>query len=119
MPVYCYRHPTGSLIQVFMPINEMLEKHRESFVDKDGTVCPRDFAAEHPAQRSAGTWPMKSDAMGCHPSQIQEFHEHSVQLGVPTQFTPEGQAIFTGPNHRKKYCRAYGFRDRNGGYGDP
>lgn len=62
---------------------------------------------------------MKSDAMGVHTSQAQEFYDESVALGVPTEFDKQGRAVFRDPSHRKNYCRAMGVHDRNGGYGDP
>lgn len=67
-----------------------------------------------------GKWPLLSDAMGVSPEQIQEASEAAKAIGVPTEFHPTtGQAIFTGPGHRKAYCRAHGFHQKSGGYGDP
>jgi len=39
--------------------------------------------------------------------------------GVPTDYTRDGCPIFTSRAHRKRYCEAHGYFDRNGGYGDP
>lgn len=64
-------------------------------------------------------WPMKSDALGVHPSQIAEARELSVKFGVPTDFTPDGRAILNDPHHRRQYAESQGFYDRNGGYSDP
>jgi hypothetical protein len=60
-----------------------------------------------------------SDAAGVAPSQVKEATDHSRKIGIPTEFTPDGQAIFTSRSHRKRYLEAVGLFDRNGGYGDP
>lgn len=69
---------------------------------------------------SAG-WPMVSDAMAVHPDQIGEAFQRARNAGVRTDFTREGQPIFTSQNHRKEYCQKVEGRviDRNAGYGDP
>jgi hypothetical protein len=62
---------------------------------------------------------MKSDACGCHPSQVGELRDEMARCGVKADVTPEGQVVFTSARHRKEYCEAMGFYDRNGGYSDP
>ena len=65
-------------------------------------------------------WPMVSDAVAVMPNQIQEAAEAARKHGVPTDFTPKGQPIFTSPRHRRDYCeRVRGVVDRNAGYSDP
>ena len=64
-------------------------------------------------------WPLVSDAMAVLPEQIGEAMALDRQLGVQADFTKEGQPIFRSRGHRKEYCQAHGFFDRNGGYGDP
>lgn len=64
-------------------------------------------------------WPILSDAMGVHPSQIQEAMAFDARHGVPTEYTPDGRPILLDRWHRKRYAEAHGFYDRNGGYGDP
>ena len=63
-------------------------------------------------------WPMASDAAGVNPDQIKEAMEGARKAGVPTEFNRDGQAIFTSREHRKRYCKALGFYDRSGTYGD-
>ena len=67
----------------------------------------------------AGNWPMVSTAAGVAASQATEAMVEAKQMGVPTDFTPDGDAIFTSRQHRKRYCQAVGLHDRNGGYSDP
>ena len=87
---------------------------------KDGTLAFRNLRAEHAGARHApGNWPMKSDAAGVAASQVKEAAEHSRKIGIPTDFTPDGRAVFTSARHRKRYCEAVGLYDRNGGFSDP
>jgi hypothetical protein len=54
-----------------------------------------------------------------HPSQIPEALDEAKRLGVRVDYARNGSAIFDDPAQRKRYCRAIGLHDRNGGYGDP
>lgn len=63
-------------------------------------------------------WPMVSDGLAVDPTQRDEAVADAKAKGVPTEFNAEGQAILTDRGHRKRYMKAYGFHDRNGGYGD-
>lgn len=69
--------------------------------------------------RGRAKWPILSDAMGVSPTQVDEMRRLAKERGVNTDFTPDGRAILTGPAHRAAHARAFGFYDRNGGYGDP
>lgn len=68
--------------------------------------------------QTPGIWPMCSEAMGIHPSQIAEAMERDRKAGVPTSYTPDGRPILLGRGHRKAYLRSYGMHDKQGGYGD-
>lgn len=65
------------------------------------------------------TWPLHSDAAAVHPSQIAEAKAFDEKHGVKTDYDKDGRPVFTSKGHRKRYCRAHGLHDRNGGYGDP
>lgn len=80
----------------------------------DITACSRNRAPQ-----SCALWPIVSDAAAIHPDQIPEAREYDRQHGVPTEYTRDGQPVFTDRAHRKAYCEAHGLYDRNGGYGDP
>lgn len=115
MPRYCYSDDDGNTIIRVYPMSKIPKQFRLG-----GKVFKRDIRAEHGGRKhTPGTWPMKSDAAGVHPDQIAEARAHSIEAGVPTDFTPDGRAILTSRKHRKDYCRAIGMHDRNGGYGDP
>ncbi len=60
----------------------------------------------------------KSVALAVHPSQIGEATADARAKGVPTDFAPDGSPILTDRDHRKRYMQAYGFFDRDAGYGD-
>lgn len=66
-----------------------------------------------------GNYPMESTALGVNPSQRKEAYDHSVQIGVPTEFNEKGNPVWKSRSHRKKYCEKIEFFDRDGGYGDP
>jgi len=72
-----------------------------------------------PRAAALGNWPLCSDAVGVHPQHRRAAYEDSVRQGVPTEFNEQGQAVFHSRSHRKRYCRAIGYRDLDGGYGDP
>lgn len=72
--------------------------------------------------RAAGNrpWarPLASDALAVHPKQIKEAVEDARKKGVALDFDKHGRPLFRDRNHRKRYCKAYGIFDRDGGYGD-
>ncbi len=61
---------------------------------------------------------MKSEALAVHPEQRGEAIASAKRKGVSTYFDRMGRPVFTSARHRAEYCKAYGFRDRNGGYSD-
>ena len=105
MPTYAYRDDEGHPVELFMSVAEMEASEKDGILIRDGRTLRRDLEAEHgPARGGCATWPMKSDAAGVHPTQAGEAHEHSVSIGVPTQFDPRtGQAIFTDRSIRSTF----------------
>jgi hypothetical protein len=81
----------------------------------------RDMSAEARGStpRSCGNWPLVAEFAGVHPSQVARLREHEAKHGVTTEYTKGGDPIWTGPEHRRKYCEVHGLYDRNGGYSDP
>lgn len=79
------------------------------------------FAAQAPPQGHCPSgWPMVSSAAGVHPSQAKAAYDAAQHYGVPTDFTKEGDPVFTSARHRKDYCeKVRGFFDMNGGFADP
>jgi len=60
-----------------------------------------------------GNYPMASYAVGVGASQVPEQREADRKAGVPTEYTSDGDPIFTSRGHRKKYLKHVGFHDRN------
>ena len=116
--IYCYKCDNCGAKKEVM---KLAAKCRETVFCACRVVpMRRDFVAEHATQRMvAGNWPQHSDAAGVGASQVKEATLHSYEIGVPTHFTEDGQAIFNSPSHRKKYCEKIGLYDRNAGYSDP
>lgn len=81
----------------------------------------RDVVADVKAQgmesESAG-WPILSEAAAVHPEQIPEARAEAEKRGVPTDFTRDGRVVFRDRSHRRRYCKAMGLHDLDGGYSD-
>jgi hypothetical protein len=116
MPYYCYSTDCGRQTERFYRMGEAPESFKH-----EGLTYTRDIQAEWSGRRNTGcaNWPQVSDAMGVSHTQVKEAMADAAAMGVPTDFNSEGQAIFTSARHRKAYCEAYGYYDRNGGYSDP
>lgn len=124
MPVYCYtREDTGELVELVMTVAQKAKRERtdKSIRRRDGVVLRRDIGAEHsraPLVMPSGNWPQVSDALAVSPRQRREAHEHSVKIGVPTDYNRDGQPVWTDRAHKKRFGEATGFFDRDAGYGD-
>ena len=116
MPYYCYTNEkTGVTLERFYAMGKAPKS-----IEIEGLRLLRDIAAEHRGCTVApGAWPLKSEAAGVHPNQAAQAEAHSRKVGVPTEFTPDGRAVFTSARHRKAYCEQVGLYDRNAGPADP
>lgn len=76
---------------------------------------PHDFTSSAPLAHFPQ---LHSEALAVHPLDIPEAVASARAKGIPTNFDAHGRPIFTSRGHRKRYLKAYGFHDRNGGYGD-
>jgi len=116
MPIYTYKC-CGKKREVFRP---MSEAGQPVLCPICGFVMKRDFFADFGKQRTADFQPIVSVAAGVNPCQIPEMQKFDAAHGLAgTQYTGEGDVVFTSRSHRKKYCRAHGLFDRNAGYSDP
>jgi predicted nucleic acid-binding Zn ribbon protein len=117
MPNYCYQCACGHKLDQTLPVSQC---QRLPKCPECAQQMERDYIQEQGhTQHHAGNWPMKSLAAGVHPSQVNEAVAQSRTLGVPTEFTSGGDAIFTSARHRKRYCEAVGLHANDAGYGDP
>lgn len=74
----------------------------------------RDWQAQYRRPQARGKWPIYSDAMAVHPSQIEATERRAAELGVPVNIVkkdcPEedrwaGQVEFTDQRHQNEYLR--------------
>jgi len=116
MPTYLYRTEDGAYAtSITCPISKMRRKIRMP----NGYWAYRDIAAEHRDARSGdGGWPIKSDAMGVHPSQRKSMTAFCDKMGVPTEFGADGRPILRDRAHRAAHMKIRGCFDMDGGYGD-
>ncbi|HPP02731.1 MAG TPA: hypothetical protein PLX83_19265 [bacterium] len=125
---YVYRRTdTGELVELIMTVAEKEARERDGRIVLDGGVeAVRDYSAEHAGDIRYTERPIESDALGCHPSQAEEFEAEARKLGVPVRFDRRtGCALFESRRHRNQYIKAlnrdsgYAIHDRDGGYSDP
>ena len=116
MPTYSYKCSCGQKKEVVKP---MSESDLPVLCDECSFVMMRDFKVDFGKQHYGDIWPMASYAAGVHPKQIPEMRKFDAEHEVPTEYTPDGDPVFKGPGHRKKYCEAHGLFDRNAGHSDP
>lgn len=119
MPFYIYTCKKGHQSEYFSSLDKY-KKFRKCKCPECGRRAEHTIAATTKNHRhSAGTWPMHSDAMSVHPTQIREQQVALAKKGVSCEFDQDGRAILTSRQHRKEVAEAMGMFDRNGGYGDP
>lgn len=88
------------------------------WIDPDGNPS-EDGPASNPVETlsprttSLGSWPVLSDAAGCHPDQIPEFRQFLSEKGVEANYTPDGRLVMESHDHRKRCLKALGMVDRN------
>jgi hypothetical protein len=121
MPIYVYETPDGEMHEVSMTIAEMIERQAggDSITLQDGRVGTRNYRAEQiDVQRNkrCGLWPRTSAAVGVGEDQIEKAYKDSVDRGIPTEFTPEGDAVFRSKGHEAAYLKSIGFHHLDEAY---
>lgn len=74
-----------------------------------------DSVVEKKAERihTPGKWPIASDSVGVHPSQIDEVKRVDKMIGAPrTEYTSDGRPIFESQSHQNQYLKARGWKNR-------
>jgi len=95
------------------------------FLD-DKEVSKEEFFTALPPKLANGDGPCSlsstpahlSDGLAVHPDQVQEAEESAKKRGVPTEFQRDGRPVMRSRAHQKAYLKAYGFHNRDGGFGD-
>lgn len=92
----------------------------------DGTEAVRDVAAElardygvrqRQASRNLGAWPMTSNALGCHPEQVDSYRDFIRSQGLTgVDVLANGSVRISDRRARRELLRACGMRDNDGGY---
>lgn len=82
-------------------------------------LCPMFAASKAAGGQQPSGWPMTSQALAVHPSQVAEANERNRRHGLGTRYDPAtGNAIIPDRTDRKRLLRLEGFHDKSGGYGD-
>jgi hypothetical protein len=63
-------------------------------------------------------YPRLSSSMGVHRKQIAQAKARDAELGVPTEYSPDGRPEFRTRGHQKAWLRAHGMVNHDGGFGD-
>lgn len=91
----------------------------------DGKEVPEaDFRKAFPEQEGVpgghppSCWPMTSEALACHESQVAEMNERNRAAGVSTRYKEDGTAVIPDRADRRKLLKLEGYHDRDGGYSD-
>lgn len=126
MPTYCFRcQSTGEVITEVHPSSDIPER-----IEVEGKAYVRDVMSEILSQHrqvheGSGVRPfgdghrgIRSDALGVLPKQVPEAMADAKRRGVKIGFEPDGTAVFGTRKQQKEYCEAYGYFNRDGGYGD-
>ena len=114
---------TNEIVTLSLTFNEWMERHWTDFGSVYLSITLDDGRKadwmDHIRERSNdvhGTWPMTSYACGVHADEVPERMILDRQAGVPTEYSNDGDPIFTSAGHRHKYLKVRKIHDRNGGY---
>lgn len=78
------------------------------------------FAACTTARSQTTTcWPMRSDALSCHPKQIAAVMERNKKHGITgVSYEADGTCVISDREARRQIMALEGMHDNHGGYGD-
>lgn len=108
--IFTYSRSDGETIDVIVKQGKTAPRR----VRRDGKTYRKDIIAGSSIQSGKGGWPIWSDAMAVHPSQIEEARERARAHGVRTEFSASGKPCFRSPAHRRKHMAVFGMRDLAG-----
>ncbi len=115
MPTYCFRLPSGEVIDSTHPMSNIPKK-----IVVDGKVAVRDFMSEQPGViGTSRTHRVPRDDLGVHPSQVGELNALLKRRGCKqADFDEFGSCIPDDKAHVNAICEATGRFDQDAGYGD-
>ena len=110
MPLYDYEFDDGERVERFFDMGTA-----PATITEDGRTARRAWGAQVQAARwSTG---LESVGMGVHPDQVPREREFDRKHGLSTEYRG-GNPVFRSRGERKRYMKARGFFDRDGGIGD-
>lgn len=80
------------------------EEYKEHFPDREIGI---------PGAEATWNKPVLSDGAAVHPDDAQAAMEHAAAHGVPTEFLPDGRAVFTSRKHQQAYLKLVGMVNRD------
>lgn len=63
-------------------------------------------------------WPMRSEALACHPEQAGEMNDRNRKAGIAATYDGDGICVIASRKDRAKLNKLEGFHDKQGGYSD-
>jgi hypothetical protein len=114
---------TNEMVFVTLTFNEWMERMWTDFGSDylsitldDGRQADDMGIVREKSNDVHGTWPMTSYACGVHADEVPGRMVADREAGVPTEYSRDGDPVFTSAGHRNKYLNMRGIHDRNAGY---
>jgi len=107
MPIYLYRRQKGGrLVEKVYPIRG---RHPRRITCPDGVIAVRDMVAEARSQSAPcpANWPVLSNAMGCHPTQLAEMRRRFPRH----EYAADGRMILRSARQRRACLKDLGMVD--------
>ena len=118
MPKYRYiNKKTKETTSIIMSISEMMDRQGDTDeITIDGEQWSRDYGAEGKTRVSTSKgWPMYSNALGTHPSDVSRLKDELAKKGCgDVSFHKDGGMILDNNAQRRKILKAMGKADANG-----
>jgi hypothetical protein len=108
MPTYLYS-VDGRTFEYDAPMSRIPQS---LFVN--GRIATRDIPAEHSGQRSGDPWTNhESLALMVHPLDVRKYRADAHARRLNVNIRDDGMVEFRSRSAQRKYCRAYGFVNRD------
>lgn len=112
-----FRVTYGNPVRYFLDDKEVSRAEYEAASPKRLKDLLR--SATTAASHTTTCWPMKSDALSCHPSQVAAITERNKRHGITgVRYEKDGTCVIADRGARKALMALEGKHDKRGGYGD-
>lgn len=113
-----FRVTYGSPIRYFVDDNEVSREEYEAASPK-GRLKELFASGTTAVSQALACWPMRSDALSCHPNQIAAITERNKKHGITgVSYEADGTCVISDREARRKIMALEGVHDNKGGYGD-